>query len=308
MAVYKLCNCHKNGMRSIKSGSIQLEHSSSRMGFSRVARILVLITILALLGLLSSENNSYSAVLSWTDDTSFIRDWKCRLPLLDTLNVASRIFVIGLPHRHFRRLQMERLRCILGLKFVYVDALYHTTPLITHIMNQVRELRLASGVALEGNGTVPLGILEFSWPEDIDRLSNEVGPLEKRGSDLWLDSAPSPSLKDFFTLKKHLVPLTAALKNATIQPYYHDLRSSQILTAARVACWYSHTKLIRRIAESGNRSDEVSIVLEDDVDMEIDIRERLAGVWDSLPPDWEILFLGMSETSRPFFLISLASI
>jgi GR25 family glycosyltransferase involved in LPS biosynthesis len=36
----------------------------------------------------------------------------------------------------------------------------------------------------------------------------------------------------------------------------------------------------------------VSLVLEDDIDMEQDIRQRLASVWSALPHTWDIVFLG----------------
>jgi GR25 family glycosyltransferase involved in LPS biosynthesis len=50
--------------------------------------------------------------------------------------------------------------------------------------------------------------------------------------------------------------------------------------------------VIRSIADG---QDDVALVLEDDVDMELDIRQRLLGVWDSLPSVWDIVFLGRSR-------------
>ena len=48
--------------------------------------------------------------------------------------------------------------------------------------------------------------------------------------------------------------------------------------------------VIRDIAEDKNK--DVSIVLEDDVDMGWDIGERLNGVWNLLPAGWDIVFIG----------------
>jgi GR25 family glycosyltransferase involved in LPS biosynthesis len=36
----------------------------------------------------------------------------------------------------------------------------------------------------------------------------------------------------------------------------------------------------------------IAVVLEDDIDMEHDIRERLGSVWGRLPDEWDIVFLG----------------
>ena len=74
-----------------------------------------------------------------------------------------------------------------------------------------------------------------------------------------------------------------------------------LLTTAKLACWFSHLQVISRIAraESQNYAHEscmkVSLILEDDVDMELDIRERLEATWEILPKDWDILFIGLKQ-------------
>ncbi|CAG8742096.1 11097_t:CDS:2, partial [Acaulospora colombiana] len=91
------------------------------------------------------------------------------------------------------------------------------------------------------------------------------------------------------------------------------------LTRGMVACWHSHVTLIRRIAlletqtHASNVSDSIGglrvsvmpnepvyIVLEDDVDFEWDIDERLTSLWTHLPGSWEIAMLGhcWSDESR----------
>ncbi|KAG6808602.1 hypothetical protein H0H92_003577 [Tricholoma furcatifolium] len=46
------------------------------------------------------------------------------------------------------------------------------------------------------------------------------------------------------------------------------------------------------------RADDAVIVLEDDVDMERDIQQRLQSVWSFLPSGWDIVYLGaISSTS-----------
>ncbi|PFH45031.1 hypothetical protein AMATHDRAFT_125371, partial [Amanita thiersii Skay4041] len=65
------------------------------------------------------------------------------------------------------------------------------------------------------------------------------------------------------------------------------------LTPARVACWHSHLPLIHRIANKENLEMRDSVlILEDDIDMERDIRGQLAGMWPLLPDDWDIVYLG----------------
>lgn len=54
--------------------------------------------------------------------------------------------------------------------------------------------------------------------------------------------------------------------------------------------------LIRRIVEADEPG--VSIILEDDIDMEKDIKPRLAELWEGLPTDWDIVFLGTSSLYR----------
>ncbi len=61
------------------------------------------------------------------------------------------------------------------------------------------------------------------------------------------------------------------------------------LSRGMIACWHSHVQVLRRISE-GN--DNVAVVLEDDVDVEYDLKARLALIWSSLPAHWDIVFLG----------------
>ncbi|KAJ7608438.1 hypothetical protein FB45DRAFT_1039774 [Roridomyces roridus] len=41
----------------------------------------------------------------------------------------------------------------------------------------------------------------------------------------------------------------------------------------------------------------VSVFLEDDIDLESDIQERLASLWDYLPEDWDIATVGQTKRS-----------
>jgi GR25 family glycosyltransferase involved in LPS biosynthesis len=91
--------------------------------------------------------------------------------------------------------------------------------------------------------------------------------------------------------------LTCAHEDNAILPFTLDLPEYQLLTPAKVACWNSHLSVIRRIAEGDGKTlpteeQDVSVILEDDVDMEWDIRERLASIWTLLPAGWDVVFLG----------------
>ena len=203
--------------------------------------------------------------------------------LLSTLNVASRIYVINLPRNTHRRMDMEQLRFTFGLDFTYVDATEGDGNTTRIIMERVAALR-----AQESSHETDLPPTAFERPQDLDALVESESPLDNKGSDLWLSggidhSDPPPH-----------GPLTCAYGDSTLEPYSSQTPPYRLLTQERLACWHSHWRVIRLIADS---QDDVSLVLEDDVDMELDIRQRLLGVWGSLPHTWDIVFLGNTVTS-----------
>ncbi|ELU43354.1 glycosyltransferase family 25 domain-containing protein [Rhizoctonia solani AG-1 IA] len=84
----------------------------------------------------------------------------------------------------------------------------------------------------------------------------------------------------------------------TLTPRLPKLPYWRVLTRAAIACWHSHISVIREIAletiQAGT-SDAGVIILEDDIDMEVDIQQRIGRLWEALPPDWDMLFLGQSD-------------
>ena len=64
-------------------------------------------------------------------------------------------------------------------------------------------------------------------------------------------------------------PLTCVTEDDTPIEFEKGLQEYKFLTSAKIACWSSHLSVIRDIAEDKNK--DVSIVLEDDVDMGWDI-------------------------------------
>ncbi|KAF9648526.1 hypothetical protein BDM02DRAFT_2253830 [Thelephora ganbajun] len=210
--------------------------------------------------------------------------------LMPTLSIASCIYVINLPKSTHRRADMEQLRYTLGLDFTYVTGTEGDEDIVQRIMRHVTAFRVLEDFR-ETNFSLSNA---FEWPQDVDALVESESPLDRKGSDLWFSDGidlPDPSSHE---------PLTCASDNFTLEHYSPQTPPYRILTKARLACWYSHWRVIRLIADG---RDDVSLVLEDDVDMELDIRQRLLGVWDSLPSVWDIVFLGShcwsEESKRP---------
>jgi hypothetical protein len=175
---------------------------------------------------------------------------------------------------------MERLRYTFGLDFTYVNGTEADIDTMGRIMRHVAAFRTPEG----SHETDLLFPTAFEWPQDVDALVESESPLDRQGSDLWLSDdiklPDSPSRE----------PLTCASNNFALEPYSPQTPPYRLLTKERLACWHSHWRVIRLIAGG---QDDVSLVLEDDVDMELDIRQRLLGVWSSLPDAWDIVFLGV---------------
>ncbi|GLB36768.1 hypothetical protein LshimejAT787_0310550 [Lyophyllum shimeji] len=190
-----------------------------------------------------------------------------------TLGVASKIYVLSLPMRDDRRQDMEHLRKTLDLHWSYIEAIDAENPIVETIMNSVRLIR----------ETYP-ATSSFTWPDDL--------PPPDKPMDPWSPGFLSPTRSVDGQATAHK-PMPCATQNNSIVPYTPDLPEHKILTASRVACWYSHISVISTIANDDTlRGDDAVIVLEDDVDMERDISHRLRRVWSSLPAGWDIVYLG----------------
>ncbi|KAF5376953.1 hypothetical protein D9615_007250 [Tricholomella constricta] len=158
-----------------------------------------------------------------------------------------------------RRKDMEHLRKTLGLRWTYMEAADTSNPIVNKILHSVRLIR------------------DTHSPKDINPWSPGflTSPPPARG--------PPPSSP----------PIPCATRNNTITLYTASLPEFKILTLARIACWYSHVSVIQKIANDRTlRPDDTVLVLEDDVDMERDIHQRLRHVWSFLPAGWDIVYLG----------------
>lgn len=233
----------------------------------------------------------------------------------DTLGIASRIFVVSLSRRVDRREQMEILRNSLGARWIYVDAVESQSLSIQRIMDRVRMLREGSITRKPGGKILIVGTVvpvassgTFRWPENIDALSSSTQALDFAGSELWRLSLPTDATKTDPLTTSDLDakmpasfimtdPPTCATNDNNIPLFVRGLPEFKILTLAKIACWSSHLSVIRRIVDGSVMTDaasegDVSVILEDDIDMEWDIQERLAGVWTALPGGWDVVFLG----------------
>ncbi|KAF7319021.1 hypothetical protein HMN09_00238300 [Mycena chlorophos] len=193
------------------------------------------------------------------------------------LPVYAQTFVVNLPRRQDRKPDMERLRVGLGLdNWEYLAATDAVSGVVGRIVRRVRQIREKalkdSGYDLNVNTSVKL---PFAWPVD------HLGSFDD-DDDAELDG-DSP-------------PLTCATEDFTLTPYSPTLKQYQLLTRNRIACWHSHLSLIRRAATT----QHPTVILEDDIDMEADVRKKLAGLWGSLPTDWDILFLGHCWSNESF--------
>ncbi|KAJ7064965.1 hypothetical protein C8F01DRAFT_1128944 [Mycena amicta] len=185
---------------------------------------------------------------------------------------------------------MERLRMGLGLgQWSYFSAEDSRSTTVGQILQTVSALRedafKAYGFETSGNTSTNATIkLPFAWP-----TSQERNPPDEEDVFAFSDTDPDP-------------PLTCATEDFTIQPYSSELKEYRILTRNRIACWRSHySVLMQAVSQQTGWSSPVTLILEDDVDMELDIRARLGAVWGSLPPDWDVVFLGHCWSNESYY-------
>lgn len=212
-----------------------------------------------------------------------------------SLGIASRTYVVSLPNRTDRRTSMERLKNSLSLDFSFFDAVPSDSPIISAMYTKLNFERLQLNNPVIGDRG-PLSAFtdgqgQFSWPPNILK------------EDSWSStSSDEPLLFDNVThdISNPSVPITCATENFTAGvPSSNSTPGYLVLSPAKVACWYSHLQVIQIAAEitplenaDSGSCNNVTLILEDDVDMERDIRSRLRAVWNLLPSDWDIVYLG----------------
>ncbi|KAK7468278.1 hypothetical protein VKT23_002788 [Stygiomarasmius scandens] len=244
---------------------------------------------------------------------------------------SESIYVVSLPGRPDRRAEMELLRTYMGMEWNYINATSREEQVVERIIRNVRKLRQDAVLKSldivmrqqEADKFSPVK-LPFQWPSNLD-VEYDIPDLDDAS---YLDDSSPDSAKfytdntlDDFPSLYSQDPLVVAMKDFLLTPSHPDVPKWKILTKSRIACWHSHLQVIRRIVasqDSGLRTDldrtfgvedgmksrnnGISIILEDDIDMEADIRQRLDSVWSLLPIDWDIVFLGhcwSNETHHP---------
>jgi hypothetical protein len=232
-----------------------------------------------------------------------------------SLDVVSKIYVISLPRRTDRRLQMDRLRDALHLNWTYMDACEANASVVTTILRQVHVLRsqlMPQPKLGDARMRHHVIVSAFDWPHDLEDTICSLETLQPSGADIW--TLPSSNrLSDLdvpaeladpyaFTRSPSVqasaasepTPLACASGNNVSATSPPNLPPYRHLTAAKVACWYSHLQTIREIA---NGENEAVLVLEDDVDIEWDVKKRLQALLVALPNDWDMVYLGKSTTN-----------
>ncbi|KAH7330704.1 hypothetical protein B0J17DRAFT_722387 [Rhizoctonia solani] len=243
---------------------------------------------------------------------------------------TPRIYMLNLPRRTDRRERMMRLQAATGLSWIFVDSTDSKAEIVTRIMERVRWIRAAAHLhAIDANfhgwwsdhhGN------SFKWTH----MPN--GSESEPSSELWelarsdpasadhthpLPIPPSVDQRPPLEVATSIIPRTGATRDSrqaplfntnpnsarsatrnvtsTLGPRLRKLPYWRILTRAAIACWHSHIRVIREIASEtiqAGTPDIGVLILEDDIDMEVDILQRIGRLWEALPPDWDILFLG----------------
>ncbi|KAJ7232443.1 hypothetical protein B0H12DRAFT_1145362 [Mycena haematopus] len=203
----------------------------------------------------------------------------------EVLPVLSRSYVVSLPRRIDRYEDMERLRTRLGLRWTYAAAEDAQSPLVDRIMTQVRALRQNE---LQKTKYLPNTTIQlpFEWP------NADIAISHVSSQDLILELQPAESDSE---------PLTCATENFTLPPYSSRLPEYKILSRNRIACWHSHLSVIQRAFTHTGPDKVATLILEDDIDMEADIKERLSSIWSLLPADWDIVFLGHCWSNESYY-------
>ena len=197
------------------------------------------------------------------------------------------IFVISLRKRADRRARMERIREALGLEWEYVFATQGDDPAMIRVMEQLRAVRANTTEA------------DFEWPPNTLPDIGETVAFPMTGGETWhldpSDSRAPPQLPDppMFDNRPQLMAYGGE--------YRAPVGGTGLgMIPARVATFYSHMSLLRRIADAPY-ANHTALIMEDDVDIEFSITRRLARIFGSgaIPHDWDMLYLGHCPSENP---------
>ncbi|CAG8636230.1 12687_t:CDS:1 [Acaulospora colombiana] len=78
-------------------------------------------------------------------------------------------------------------------------------------------------------------------------------------------------------------PAVSKFDSKTLKKYNSSLSDD------RKACYAGHYEVYRSIINNGYRN---ALILEDDVDIELNITSIVHGIYPTLPPNWDLLYVG----------------
>ncbi|KZS95206.1 hypothetical protein SISNIDRAFT_452552 [Sistotremastrum niveocremeum HHB9708] len=261
------------------------------------------------------QHQQLSDADNWRKKLATIRPVDSK-PHSKTLGIADALYVVSLPRRTDRRASMDSIAKALDLDFKYIDATDFGEEgpgkgkeLIEKLMDRMewqRHNRIDEREALPEDWPIPFndtngGFIErafpFQWSPDA--VDNHQHPLAKKiemsGADRWdLD----PEWEKANPMERLSAKERAELRCSSLTNKL-NYRGAK-LTKAMVSCWHSHMNAFRQIMKD---QPPVSIIFEDDIDMEWDIEQRLNMMWPHLPTDWDIVYLGhcfSKEYAGPF--------
>jgi len=205
-----------------------------------------------------------------------------RFPHSKTLGVASRLYVIGLPHREDRHIELEKLQNAMDITFTWHNATYRDAPVITEILERIR---IAREESRKGHPKDPQNPESFPSAFADDVTCNDfLQPGDIPGSELWILPPSSP-----LALPPLPAPPVPDHRPHDSVVWGDSPNPEWPLKPVEIACWHSHFEVLRKIADG---DDDVAIILEDDIDMEWDLERRLRYLWQFLPDDRDIVMLG----------------
>ncbi|KAH8814684.1 hypothetical protein DL96DRAFT_1624568, partial [Flagelloscypha sp. PMI_526] len=280
---------------------------------ARIQRQLILlagfcfIALVTTFGIYSHEDSPYQLSLN-----RFSLPWKSSSSSLSTISdplgfgFIYRTFVISLAHRDDRKVDIDKLMTNLEMpNWHYHNGTYSDDPRVGNFMRKVQAQRAEMNDSPDEWVRLP-----FSWPSDS--WSNYTSPvplyardLPPAGAELWPDDPAHTS--------DILNPLMCTFDDFRVQKYKEGEIQWRYLTPQRVATYHSHMSAVRRIVDENARlkidvsqwpnktQTHVSLVLEDDVDIESDIEKRMEVILPLLPFNWDILFLGYCWSEETHF-------
>jgi len=191
---------------------------------------------------------------------------------------------------------MEALRLSLGIprsQWRYTNAIGSTDKRVHRVMAWVQSVRNTfPNPNAEGTAKYKSALLD---EKEIERLVKSEAYLDMWDTGPWPSPFVSGSPSGLGSNGLSLIGSATKDNNFPTSLEAKRFPNHMILTSARVACWYSHLKVIHEIANTPIHTGKVQgthIVLEDDVDMEADIQEQIGLLWGYLPERWDIVFLG----------------